>query len=254
MIKLGSGVLTRADGVAIDEPHVESICRSITSLLREGYRPIIVSSGAAAAGMMAFDLKQRPEDLATLQACCAVGQCRLMHVYESSFQQDEVKVAQLLLTYGNFATPQQRAHVRVTLDRLLEFGDVVPIVNENDSVAVEELRVGDNDTLSAHLAGMIQAELLVLLTSVEGLRDPQGQLVSRVTRIEEAKAFVRPETGKFSVGGMMSKLDAVQTAASSGVPSVIADGRNPQQLLQLVTGRGTGTRFELEVESNHESL
>jgi glutamate 5-kinase len=245
VLKFGSGILTRADGVALDDSQLEALVSAVANLKKSGLRPVIVSSGAAAAGMMTFKIKERPTDLSTLQACCAVGQTRLMHFYETMFRQFGLNVAQLLVTNEDFATPERSENVANTLQRLLAFDNVVPIINENDSVAVEELKLGDNDSLSARLAGLAGADLLVLLTGVDGLKDSDNQLVSLVTDIEQAKALVRPETGTFSVGGMSTKLDAVQTAAAAGVPAIIANGRKPGQIAELVAGRGIGTRFQL---------
>jgi len=245
VIKFGSGILTRPDRIALDDSQFESLVAAVAGLQQQGVRPVVVSSGAAAAGMMAFGIKERPAELATLQACCAVGQTRLMHFYETLFRQFGLNVAQLLLTNSDFATPERSENVGNTLRRLLAFDDVVPIINENDSVAVEELKFGDNDTLSARLAVLAGARLLVLLTGVEGLKDGDGQLVPVVTDLDNAAAHVRPDTGAFSVGGMATKLEAVRTAAAAGIPAVIADGRNPDQLAEIVAGGGVGTRFEI---------
>lgn len=245
VLKFGSGILTRADGVALDGDQIEALVAAVAELHASGVRPVLVSSGAAAAGMMAFGIGERPSDLATLQACCAVGQTRLMHFYETLFRQFGLNVAQLLVTNEDFATPDRSENVGNTLRRLLRFDDVVPIINENDSVAVEELKFGDNDTLSARLAALAQAELLVLLTGVDGLKDARDQLVPLVTDIDRARQLVRPETGAFSVGGMATKLAAVETAAAAGIPAVIANGHNAGQLSELVAGRGVGTRFQI---------
>lgn len=245
VIKFGSGILTRPDGLALDDSQFDALVAAIADLHRSGLRPVVVSSGAAAAGMMSFRFDARPSDLATLQACCAVGQTRLMHFYETLFRQYGLNVAQLLLTNEDFATPERTANVKNTLRTLLEFDDVVPIINENDSVAVEELKFGDNDTLSARLAILAEAKLLVLLTGVDGLKDSDDQLVENVTDLAVANALVRPETGAFSVGGMATKLEAVRTAAAAGIPAIIANGRNPAQLGALVAGGGVGTRFNI---------
>ncbi len=245
VIKFGSGILTRPDGIALDDAQFEGLVGAVAGLQRDGARPVVVSSGAAAAGMVTFGIKERPDDLATLQACCAVGQTRLMHFYETLFRQHGLNVAQLLVTNDDIATPERRANVKNTLGRLLAFDDVIPIINENDSVAVEELKVGDNDTLSAHLAELAGADLLILLTSVDGLKDGDDEVVPRVTDLAQAQALIRPGTGTFSVGGMATKLEAARAAADAGIPSIIASGRRPEQLHELVAGRGICTRIEL---------
>ncbi len=243
VIKFGSGILTRRDGVALDDEQFEKLTRAVAGLVRKGMACTIVSSGAAAAGMMAFRLDGRPTDLSTLQACCAVGQARLMHFYETLFRQFDLKVAQILLTYADFQTPQRGAYVRNTLDKLLSFGDVVPIINENDSVAVEELKFGDNDELSSRLAVLAEADLLILLTSVDGLKGPDGEIIPTVADIDQVVGFANPEKGAFSVGGMVTKLQAVRTAVSAGIPAIIAAGHRPEQLEALVEGGGLCTRF-----------
>jgi glutamate 5-kinase len=210
-----------------------------------GKRPVIVSSGAAAAGMMAFGIKERPNDLSELQACCAVGQTRLMHFYETLFRQYGLNVAQLLLTNEDFSTPNRILNVTNTFENLLRHDDVIPIVNENDSVATEELKFGDNDSLSASLSILIKAALLIILTEVDGLMDEDGNVISDISDIDEASQHVRSGIGSYSVGGMSTKLKALGMAASSGVPALIANGRNLDQLPDLINGGGVCSRITL---------
>jgi len=243
VLKFGSGILTRRDGVALDDEQFEKLTRAVAGLVRKGVACTLVTSGAAAAGMMAFRITDRPGDLSTLQACCAVGQTRLMHFYETLFRQFDLKVAQILLTNADFQTPGRGDYVRNTLDKLLAFGDVVPIINENDSVAVEELKFGDNDELSSRLAVLVGADLLVLLTSVDGLMGPDGEVIPVVPDIDAVLGYANPEKGAFSVGGMVTKLRAVRTAVNAGIPAIIAAGHRPEQLEALVDGGGIGTRF-----------
>jgi glutamate 5-kinase len=192
---------------------------------------------------MAFGLTERPRDTVTLQACAAVGQSRLMHFYETLFRQFGLDVAQLLVTNADFRTEPRRARFRDTLLRLLEFPRVVPIINENDSVATEELLFGDNDALSAGVAELAGAGLLVLLTSVDGIEDSEGKVVPRVNGVDDVAHLVRDESGALSVGGMRTKLEAVRKATAAGIETVIANGRKPEQLADLVRGGGVGTRF-----------
>ncbi|MCH2059681.1 MAG: glutamate 5-kinase [Verrucomicrobiales bacterium] len=243
VIKFGSGILTRPDGMALDETQINNLISSVAALHQSGIQPIIVSSGAAAAGMMKFGFDKRPKNLSTLQACCAVGQTRLMQLYSKILEDVHLNVAQLLLDNEDFSTPGRRKNVLNTITTLIELGGVIPVINENDSVAVEELKFGDNDTLSAQIACLIEASLLILLTGVDGLKNEKGDIVSEVENIDEAICHVRPETGKFSVGGMATKLEAARVATASGIPVFIGNGDNPGQIPEIVAGAGIGTRF-----------
>jgi len=247
VIKLGSGVLTHGDRVALDGEQFEKIVTAVAGVLRAGYRPVVVSSGAVAAGLMAFKMETRPDDMASLQACAAVGQARLMHFYESLFRLEKINVAQLLVTYGDFAKLERGANVRQTLEKLLEFPDVIPIVNENDSVSTEELKFGDNDALSAKLAVLAGAEMLVMFTGVDGLHDfddpEEDSIIERVEDVESVMGLANTETGALSVGGMQTKLVAVKLAVEAGIETVIASGYHPEQLGELLAGGGRCTRF-----------
>ncbi len=244
VVKFGSGILTRSSKrVALDNNQFEDLVAGVAQLVNDGHRPLVVSSGAAAAGMMAFHLDERPADLATLQACCAVGQTRLMHFYETLFRAHGLTVAQVLLTNDDFKTPERREYVKSTVERLLSFDKVVPIFNENDSVAVDELKFGDNDELSARLAVLVKADQLILLTSVEGVKDADGKLVTNPASVDEALTHVNGEVGDHSIGGMQTKLEAVRSATAEGITAVIASGHHPEQLSELVSGEGVCTRF-----------
>ncbi|MEZ5430830.1 MAG: glutamate 5-kinase [Verrucomicrobiales bacterium] len=170
-----------------------------------------------------------------------------MHIYESHFTQYQLKVAQLLLTHDDITDEKRRANIVTTMDHLLRFRPVIPIINENDSVAVYELKVGDNDVLSSEVACLIRADLFLLLTSVPGLRSPgaiaDSDIVERVDNLEEVLHFANDERGSHSVGGMKSKLQAVGKAVAAGIETIIASGSNPEQLAELVAGRGHCTRF-----------
>ncbi len=242
VIKFGSGILTKSSGVGLDTEQFETLVHAISGLRAAGHQVIVVSSGAVAAGTMAFGMTTRPTDTATLQACAAVGQTRLMRLYESMFREHGLLVAQLLLTFDDFAQPARRANLENTLNRLQDFPNVVPIINENDSVATEELKVGDNDQLSASVAVIARADLLILLTAVDGL-EANGEVLRQVDDIESVLSHVRDEKGRLSVGGMATKLKAVKTAVEAGIETLIANGRNPLQMVQLAAGGGVCTRF-----------
>lgn len=249
VIKIGSGVLAQEEGVCLDLAIIARLAQAIAGLNQAGHQCLVVSSGAVAAGLDALGLDERPTSLETLQACAAAGQARLMHHYEGQFSLLDSTVAQLLLSHQDFANERRRTNVKNTLTHLLEFPGVIPIINENDSVAVYELKVGDNDRLSTDIAILAEADLLILLTSVPGLRGPdakdENDIIETIDDVSQVLNFASAETGRLSIGGMRSKLECVQTAVEAGIETIIANGRNPEQLGELVDGRGFGSRFPL---------
>jgi len=247
VIKIGTGVLTRAPEGRLHHAIIARITEAIADLHASGHQCIVVSSGAVGAGLASFRLERRPEETAMLQACAAAGQASLMHLYETHFSYHRLKVAQLLLTHEDLLDDSRRTNVSQTLTALLRYPRIVPIINENDSVAVYELKVGDNDTLSAFVARLVHADLLVMLTSVPGLRGPHStseeDIIREVRSIDEVMDFAGEDKGAFSVGGMKSKLQAVKECVDAGIETIIASGKDPEQLPQLVGGEGIGTRF-----------
>ncbi len=243
VLKFGTGILKRSRGDALDEKQFRRLTADVAKLVLGGDECILVSSGAVGAGLGAMGLKTRPSDLPTIQACAAVGQSKLMRLYETMFAGHGLNVAQLLLTHGDLDSRMRHRNARNTLDRLLQRRGVIPIINENDSVAVEELRVGDNDRLSAEVAILARADLLIILTGVDGLLDGAGRLIPLVTDIESAAGFAHEGKGKFSVGGMVSKLQAVKLALDAGIPAVIGNGRRAGQIRAIAAGKPAGTRF-----------
>jgi glutamate 5-kinase len=246
LLKFGSGILTRPHANALDEKQFRRLAGDVAQLVGSGCQCIIVSSGAVAAGMRVVGLKERPVDLTTGQACAAVGQSKLMHLYASMFANHQLNVAQLLLTHSDLDSRTRHQNAKNTLRRLLECRDVVPIINENDSVAVEELRFGDNDRLSAEVAVLAEAELLIMLTSVDGLMDHAGKRIPMIVDVADAARFVRAEKSRFSVGGMVSKLEAVKLATAAGIPTVIANGRRAGIIPKIATGERVGTLFPVQ--------
>jgi glutamate 5-kinase len=242
VIKLGTGVLSSPGGKSLDQAQFTRLSAEIAELQNEGYACIMVSSAAIAAGVRVLKLKKRPDDLPGKQACAAAGQPELMRLYTASFKKHGLNVAQLLLTHGDIDSLMHRENARNTLDRLIEHG-VIPIINENDSVAVEELRFGDNDRLSSEVATLIQAERLIILTSTDGLMNHEGKRVPRVRSIAEAFRFVRPDKGEESTGGMKTKLEAVRKAISAGITCHIIDGRIPGRMQDAIAGKDVGTAF-----------
>ncbi len=243
VVKFGSGILANARGTALDARQFKRLAREIAALVAAGHEVVVVSSGAVAAGLGALGLKERPEELAAKQACAAIGQSALMQMYGAMFAEHGLAVAQLLLTYRDLDSRVSYANAQNTIARLLERKRVVPIINENDSVAVEELRFGDNDKLSAEVAILVNADVLILLTSVDGLLDARGATVPLVRDVERVKEFVRADKGRLSVGGMASKLQAVNLAVAAGIRTHICSGTKSGQIAKIVAGKSAGTRF-----------
>jgi len=249
VIKLGTGVLTRADGPRLDENQFTEIAENIGGLVRDGHQVILVSSGAVGAGLEVLGLTNYPEDTRTRQACAALGQIQLIQRYERLFGQRGIRVAQLLLTQADIQTQERGAKIVDTLETLLNAGPILPIINENDSVAVEELMLGDNDRLASAVAVVAKADLMILLTEVDGLlpNAPEDgspiEPIPEVTDVAAAKLMVQPIKGRFSMGGMGSKLDSIQTVVAAGIPAVIASGHRLEQLAEIVGGGGLCSRF-----------
>jgi glutamate 5-kinase len=215
----------------------------VAEVVRAGHQCLLVSSGAVGAGLMLMGLPERPKDLPSIQACAAIGQSRLMRLYETLFQRHGLHVAQLLLSHQDIDSRTRYQNARNTLERLLRFQNVVPIINENDSVAVEELRFGDNDSLSAEVAILARADLLLILTSVEGLLDQQKKLISKVTDIDAVMHLASEEIGTYSTGGMVTKLQAAKVVLQAGIPGVIASGLVPGVISAVIAGKPAGTQF-----------
>lgn len=244
IIKAGTGVLTRIEDGTIDRAALVHLVAAISDLMNAGHRCLFVSSGAVGSGVSAMGLTEYPKDIVTRQACAAVGQARLMRTYTSLFGHFDISVAQILLTAGDIKTPQRAGYILNTFNRLLEEPRIIPIINENDSVAIRELSFGDNDMLCVRVAKLIGAKRIVLLTSVDGLLDPEtNELVREVGDIDSVFHHVRDDKGKFSMGGMASKLKAVKFAVEAGIETHIANGRKPRRLVDIVEGKGISTKF-----------
>jgi glutamate 5-kinase len=250
VVKIGTSSVTRADG-GVDEAAVERLAAQVAELRHLGHRTVIVTSGAVTAGVAALAPgASRPHDNVTLQALASVGQHRLMRVYDDAFGATGLLVGQVLLAPVDFAERRRYLYARHTVNRLLDLG-VVPIVNENDAIADDEIRFGDNDTLAALVAHLIGADVMVLLTDLEGLFSADPRVDSGATLIEEVheidheleQAAGGPASAS-SRGGMASKLAAAKMAAWSGVRTVIAAAERPAVVLDAVLGEGrVGTLF-----------
>ena len=248
VIKIGTSNITHPTG-HLNIRHIEQLVKVLSDLKNAGHKVVLVSSGAIAMGVGKLGLASRPEDMPTKQAAAAVGQCELMYIYDKLFSEYNHVVAQLLLTGSDVADEKRRANFENTMFRLLEMG-ALPIVNENDTVATEEIAVGDNDSLGAIVACAIGADLLVLLSDIDGLytadprKDPSARLIERVEQITpELEALAGAAGSGLAVGGMATKLKAAKETSAHGIDMVIANGARPELLYDIVAGKSVGTRF-----------
>lgn len=242
VVKVGSSILS-AKSNQLDKHRLESITAQICQLKKENIGVVLVSSGAIASGMQLLNLKQRPKNLTELQAAAAIGQSRLMHNYERFFGRFKFLTAQILLTADDFNDRTRYLNARNTILNLLE-KDVVAVVNENDTVATDEIKLGDNDRLSALVASLIDAELLIILSDIDGFYDQNKQVIEKVNEIDSLVRSLAKDTAKqTSVGGMITKLEAAKIATNAGIAMVIANGRRDDILLKIIQGQKVGTWF-----------
>ncbi|MCD6581553.1 MAG: glutamate 5-kinase [Desulfuromusa sp.] len=247
VIKIGSGVIASSAGLENDR--VTEISTDICQLLDRGLEVIVVSSGAISAGKGQLGITGRPQTIPQKQAAAAIGQTRIILKYKETFQLQNHNVAQVLLTRDDLSNRRRYLNARNTIMTLLEYG-VTPVVNENDTVVVEEIRFGDNDNLSALVTSLVEADLLIILSDVDGLFDqdpadnPRAQLIPVVERVTSGiEAMAGKSSSDIGVGGMNSKLKAVKRAALSGVGTLIANGRSPNILSRIFAGEEVGTYF-----------
>ena len=247
VVKVGSNVLTEDNGLNLKA--MRSITRQIAKLVESGLEVILVSSGAMASGIKKIGLSARPDELPKRQAVAAVGQAGLMMEYEKAFARNNLKVAQILLTSEDLSNRKRYLNARNTLNTLLSW-HVVPIINENDTVWVEEIKLGDNDNLAAMITLLMDADLLINLTDIDGLftKDPRvypdAELIATVTRInKDTEKYAGDIPGALGTGGMISKIKAARKVNSAGVPMVIARGDKPNILTKLYAGQKHGTFF-----------
>lgn len=245
IIKAGTGVLTRTVDGTVDRAALVHLVTALSALVDAGHRVLLVSSGAVGSGVCAMGMKEYPKDIITRQACAAVGQATLMRTYTSLFQNFDIAAAQILLTASSMNTPKRAQNICNTINRLLEEPRIIPIINENDTVAIRELSFGDNDMLTVSVGKLIKSNRIIFLTSVDGLIDPAtNEIISNVKDIDTVFQHVRNDKGKFSMGGMASKLDAVKSAVEAGIETHIANGRCPERLAEILSGGGISTKFE----------
>jgi len=246
VVKLGTGVLTDANKQP-DLAQIRQLVAQVAAQRAAGREVVLVTSGAVGAGMGVLGFQKRPTDLAQLQACAAVGQSRLMATYEKLFARFNLHVAQVLLTHDDLEHHERHLNARNTLVSLLRNG-IVPIINENDAVSFTELKFGDNDKLSALVASLLPADLLVILTTVDGVIENFGQTdahrLSVIERIDlTVETMAGGTTSATAVGGMSSKIQAAKTVVRSGIPLVIAPGRKRTVLRRILSGADEGTLF-----------
>ena len=248
VIKIGSRVIT-GDNSGIDRDFLQSLARDVAKFSENGQEIVIVSSGAVAAGSKELGLVGRPKSIPQKQAAAAIGQSRLMQAYETAFSQHRLKVAQILLTRDDLADRQRFLNARATLDTLLSCG-VIPIINENDTVVVEEIKFGDNDNLSALVTNLIEAHLLVIMTDIDGFYDsdpranPDARLIPLVKAVtREVELAAGGTASSVGTGGMATKLAAAKKASQYGVPTTIINGTAPGTLSRALAGEDVGTFF-----------
>ena len=248
VIKIGTSTITHPTG-RLNIRQMEALCKVLSDLKNAGNEVILVSSGAIGMGVGKLRLGKKPVDVPTKQASAAVGQCELMYTYDKLFSEYRHTVAQILLTADDIADPARHENFQNTIQRLLEL-DAIPIINENDTVSVAEFGIGDNDTLSAIVAVTIQADLLILLSDIDGLFDgdprknPDAKLIDTVEKIDEHIISLGGGSGSsLGTGGMATKLRAAQMATAAGCEMVIANGQSPEVLYDVAAGKRVGTRF-----------
>ena len=256
--KVGSSTLMGADG-RLDEAFIGSLVDQIAELAAQGREVVLVSSGAIAAGVALLGLDERPGDMATLQACAAAGQVALMGTYAHALAAHGLGVGQVLLTRNDTALRSAYLHARQTMERLMALG-AVPIVNENDTVAVDEIRFGDNDSLAALVGSLVGADLVVLLSDIDGLytadprRDASATLVSTVSHVDDALLASAGGAGSsVGTGGMRTKVRAGRMMQMAGIPLAICRGRAPHVLVDVACGAAVGTRFVADPSVGRES-
>ena len=248
VVKIGTSTLAHPTG-HLNIRRVEQLCKTMSDIKNAGHEVILVSSGAIGMGVGKLGLRERPKDIPTKQAAAAVGQCELMYTYDKLFSEYHHTVAQLLITGDDTKNAKRHQNFTNTLNRLLQLG-ALPIINENDTVATDEIVIGDNDTLAAIVAQSIHADLLILLSDIDGLytadphKDPNAVLLHTVNKVDD---YILNLAGVSSTtqgtGGMVTKLHAAQICLSCGCDMVIANGREPTNLYDILDGKDIGTKF-----------
>lgn len=244
VVKLGTSMLTTPEG-HFSQSQLEQIAGQVVTLLRKNIQVILVSSGAIALGMETLSRRKRPSTLEELQACAAIGQGKLMKAYETCFSARGFHTAQVLLTRDGLQDRERYVNAKRTMETLLDMG-IVPVVNENDTVATEEIRFGDNDILAAQVANMTEADLLVLLSDIDGFYLRDKTLIRQIHSSKELKEYtshIYKKQNEKTAGGMKTKLEAAEMAMRSGIPIVLANGRDQEVMLRILKGEEVGSLF-----------
>ena len=248
VIKIGTSTLTHETG-RINIRKVEQLCKIFSDIKNAGHEIILVSSGAIAMGVGKLNIGERPDDIIGKQAAAATGQCELMYVYDQEFSKYNHNIAQILITYYDVENENHHRNFRNTIFRLLEYG-VIPVINENDTISTEEFNIGDNDTLGAIVSVSVKADMLILLSDIDGLYDsnprinPDAKLISEVREINaEIESMAQGRGTAFGTGGMETKIHAAKMVTEKGIDMIIANSNNPETLYDIVEGKPTGTRF-----------
>ncbi len=248
VVKIGTSTLTYRNG-CVNIRRIEQLCKTVTDIMNAGHDVILVSSGAIGMGVGKLNLKERPSDIAGKQAAAAVGQCELMYIYDKEFAAHNRTVAQLLLTAPDLKNEDRHQKFENTVNKLLDYG-VLPIINENDTVATEEIEFGDNDTLAAQVAESVKAELLILLSDIDGLytadphKDESARLIPEVYEITpDIEALGGGAGSELGTGGMQTKIRAAKIATGAGCDMIIANGAFPELLYKIADGESVGTKF-----------
>ncbi|MGC8804265.1 MAG: glutamate 5-kinase [Bacteroidales bacterium] len=247
VVKIGTSSLTREDG-QINYEKFEKLANTISRMQQQGKKVMLVTSGAIAVGSRKMGLKQRPDKLAEKQAMAAIGQAELIKIYEEYFSRNHFTVAQVLLTKDVVTHPIRRQNAKNTLNTLLNMR-VVPIINENDTVSTDEIEFGDNDTLSAYVAVISEADLLIILSDIDGLYDGDprvdinAKIISRVNSVDVVEKFAQTTQSAFARGGMITKIAAAKLCNKAGIDMVIALGSDPDIIFDILEGKDVGTLF-----------
>lgn len=251
VIKVGTSTLTHKTGM-LNIRRVESLVKVLSDLKNSGKDIILVSSGAVGVGVGELGLKEKPKDIPTKQACAAIGQCELMYIYDKLFSEYNHKVAQVLLTRDNIENENRKLNVQNTFNKLLEL-NVIPIVNENDTVSIEELEFGDNDTLAAIVGVLVDTDVLIVLSDIDGLYNKNPNEYKDAVKIDTVNCIddnilklAGPKGSELGTGGMITKLNAAKIALDSNFSMVLANGENPMLLYDLFDGKNIGTIFSKE--------
>lgn len=250
VIKVGTSTLTYSNG-KLNLSRIERLSMILSDLANNDYQVVLVTSGAIGTGMGRIGIKKKPSDIAGKQAMAAIGQGLLMHIYEKMFSEFGCAVAQILITNEDIFIEERRNNAARTLDALLSYR-VIPIVNENDTIATDEIKIGDNDVLSAYVAMLIKADMLILLSDIDGLYDrnpsvPGSKLISRVCKIDDSIRKIAEGAGSsLGTGGMKTKINAAEIAMDNNITMVITNGSKPDNIYDILSGKEVGTIFSKE--------